>query len=138
MTAAQWTELKVAQQATVVEQRLRERLEMVRRAARSIPIPQVATDVGGHPQTVRRHVKAFLAGGVGQGRHARKEAELALIRFGRGGAKAGVIDRVFPPGKLNAVAPLTAVATTAGAAKRLPRHGAEIGTGYGRNRTSAR
>jgi len=64
LTAAQWAELKAAQQAKVVERRLWVRLEMVRRAAWGSPIPVVAADLKVHPQTVRAQVKAFLAGGV--------------------------------------------------------------------------
>jgi transposase len=64
LTTAQWAELRAAQQTKVVERRLWVRLEMVRLAAWGNPIPQVAADLGVHPQTVRHHVKAFLAGGV--------------------------------------------------------------------------
>jgi transposase len=64
LTAAQWAELKAAQQAKVVERRLWVRLEMVRLAAWGNPVPVVAADLGVHPQTVRAQVKAFLAGGV--------------------------------------------------------------------------
>ena len=64
LTAAQWAELKAAQQAKVIERRLWVRLEMVRRAAWGNPIPVVAADLKVHPQTVRAQVKAFLAGGV--------------------------------------------------------------------------
>ena len=64
LTTAQWAELKAAQRAKVVERRLWVRLEMVRLAAWNNPIPVVAADLGVHPQTVRHHVKAFLAGGV--------------------------------------------------------------------------
>jgi transposase len=64
LTAAQWAELKAAQQAKVVERRLWVRLEMVRLAAWGTPIPVVAAALKVHPQTVRAQVKAFLAGGV--------------------------------------------------------------------------
>jgi transposase len=64
LTAAQWADLKAAQQAKGVERRLWVRLEMVRLAARGDPIPVVAADLGVHPQTVRAQVKALLTGGV--------------------------------------------------------------------------
>jgi len=64
LTAAQWADLRAAQQAPVVERRLWLRLEMVRHAALGRSIPAAAAGLGVHPQTVRRHVKAFLAGGV--------------------------------------------------------------------------
>jgi transposase len=64
LTTAQWADLKAAQQAKVIERRLWLRLAMVRLAAWGNPIPVVAADLGVHPQTVRHHVKAFLAGGV--------------------------------------------------------------------------
>jgi transposase len=64
LTAAQWAEIARAQHAKVIERRLWLRLEMVRHAALSTSIPAAAAGLGVHPQTVRRHVKAFLAGGV--------------------------------------------------------------------------
>jgi transposase len=64
LTAVQWAELGAAQRAPVVERRLWLRLEMVRHAALSTSIPAAAAGLGVHPQTVRRHVKAFLVGGV--------------------------------------------------------------------------
>jgi transposase len=64
LTAAQWAELERAQRAKVIEHRLWSRLQMVRHAALSKSIPAAAAGLGVHPQTVRRHVKAFLAGGV--------------------------------------------------------------------------
>jgi transposase len=64
LTAAQWTEIERARGAKVVERRLWSRLEMVRHAALSRSIPAAAAGLGVHPQTVRHHVKAFLAGGV--------------------------------------------------------------------------
>ena len=64
LTTAQWGEVERAQRATVIEHRLWSRLEMVRHAALSRSIPAAAAGLGVHPQTVRRHVKAFLAGGV--------------------------------------------------------------------------
>src|SRR5215218_9761699 len=64
LTTAQWAEIERARGAKVVERRLWSRLERVRSAALSRSIPAAAAGSGGHPQTVRRHVKAFLAGGV--------------------------------------------------------------------------
>ncbi len=64
LTAAPWTELARAQRAKVIERRRWVRLEMVRHAALSKSIPAAAAGLGVHPQTVRRHVKAFLAGGI--------------------------------------------------------------------------
>lgn len=64
LTAAQWAEIERARGAKVVQRRLWSRLEMVRCAALSRSIPAAAARLGVHPQTVRRHVKAFLAGGV--------------------------------------------------------------------------
>jgi transposase len=64
LTTAQWAELREAQQAKVIERRLWVRLEMVCLVAWGDHIPVVAADLGVHPQTVRHHVKAFLAGGV--------------------------------------------------------------------------
>jgi transposase len=64
LTAAQWAEIERAQHAKVIERRLWLRLEMVRHAALSRSIPAAAGGLGVHPQTVRHHVKAFLAGGV--------------------------------------------------------------------------
>jgi putative transposase len=64
LTAAQWAEIERAQHATVIDRRLWLRLEMVRHAALSRSIPAAAAGLGLHPQTVRHHVKAFLAGGV--------------------------------------------------------------------------
>jgi transposase len=64
LTATQWAEIGRAEHAKVIEHRLWQRLEMVRHAALSKAIPAAAAGLGVHPQTVRRHVKAFLAGGV--------------------------------------------------------------------------
>ena len=64
LTAAQWGEIERVQHAKVIEYRLWLRVEMVRHAALSRSIPAAAAGLGVHPQTVRRHLKAFLAGGV--------------------------------------------------------------------------
>lgn len=64
LTTVQWAEIEQAQHAPVIERRLWLRLEMVRHAALSKSIPAAASGLGLHPQTVRHHVKAFLAGGV--------------------------------------------------------------------------
>jgi transposase len=64
LTPAQWAEIEGARQAKVIERRLWRRLEVVRYAALGDTIPEVAVGCGLHPQTVRRHVKAFLTGGV--------------------------------------------------------------------------
>ena len=44
--------------------RLRERLEIVRLSDAGWTVPRIAAHLGRHEQTVRAHVKAFLAGGV--------------------------------------------------------------------------
>jgi len=46
-----------------VAPRLRDRLEMVRLSDLGWSVPKIAAYLGAHEQTVRRHVKAFLAGG---------------------------------------------------------------------------
>ena len=63
LTAEQREELHRRARARDVAPRLRDRLEMVRRSDLDWSVPRIAASLGCHEQTVRRAVKAFLAGG---------------------------------------------------------------------------
>jgi transposase len=63
LTDAQRQELNRRAHEPGVMPRTRDRLEMVRLAAAGWSVPRVARHLGLHEQTVRRHVKAFLAHG---------------------------------------------------------------------------
>jgi transposase len=62
LTDAERDELRARTRAA--DPRTRDRLEMVRLADAGWSIPRIARHVGLHEQTVRRHVKAFLARGL--------------------------------------------------------------------------
>lgn len=62
LTAAEREDLRV--RARSADPRTRDRLEMIRLADAGWSIPRIARHVGLHEQTVRRHVKKFLAHGV--------------------------------------------------------------------------
>ncbi len=61
LTDAEWAELRA--RARAADPRTRDRLEMVGLVAAGWSVPRVAHHVGLHEQTVRRHVKAFVAHG---------------------------------------------------------------------------
>jgi putative transposase len=63
LTPEQRADLNRRARAREVAPRLRDRLEMVRLSDLGWSIPAVAASLGLHEQTVRKHVKAFLAGG---------------------------------------------------------------------------
>jgi transposase len=63
LTPEQREELHRRSRARVLPPRLRDRLEMVRLSDLDWSVPRIAAAVGCHEQTVRRVVKAFLAGG---------------------------------------------------------------------------
>jgi len=65
LTPAQRADLRARTRAPGVAPRTRDRLEMVRLADAGWSIPRVARHLGCHEQTVRKHVKAFLADGFG-------------------------------------------------------------------------
>src|SRR5215212_112205 len=65
LTPAQRADLRARTRAPGVAPRTRDRLEMVRLADAGWSIPRVARRLGCHEQTVRKHVKAFLADGFG-------------------------------------------------------------------------
>jgi transposase len=56
-------ELKRRTQQHALAPRTRERLEMVRLSDAGWSVPQIASHLQAHPQTVRHWIKAFLAGG---------------------------------------------------------------------------
>lgn len=63
LTPEQRAELHRRARARELAPRLRDRLEMVRFSDLDWSVPRIATYLGCHEQTVRRAVKAFLAGG---------------------------------------------------------------------------
>jgi transposase len=63
LTPEQRAELRRRARERVVPPRLRDRLEMVRLSDLDWAVPKIAAYLGCHEQTVRKHVKAFLAGG---------------------------------------------------------------------------
>ena len=63
LTAEQRDELHRRARAREVAPRLRDRLAMVRLSELDWSVPRIAAYLGCHEQTVRRVVKAFLAGG---------------------------------------------------------------------------
>ncbi len=63
LTPEQREELYRRSRARVLPPRLRDRLEMVRLSDLAWSVPRIARALGCHEQTVRRTVKAFLAGG---------------------------------------------------------------------------
>ena len=63
LTPEQREELNQRARARTVAPRLRDRLEMVRLSDLGQTIPQIAQMLGHHEQTVRKHLKAFLADG---------------------------------------------------------------------------
>lgn len=63
LTPEQREELNQRARARLLAPRLRDRLEMVRLSDLGQTIPQIAQTLGQHEQTVRKHLKAFLAGG---------------------------------------------------------------------------
>jgi transposase len=63
LTPEQREELNQRARARHVVPRLRERLELVRLSALGQTIPQSAHTLGHHEQTVRKYLKAFVAGG---------------------------------------------------------------------------
>ena len=63
LTEAQRAELRARTRAPGLAPRTRDRLEMVRLADAGWSVPRIARHLGCHEQTVRKYVKAFLAGG---------------------------------------------------------------------------
>jgi transposase len=63
LTPEQRAELHRRARAREVAPRLRDRLEMVRLSDLDWSVPRIAAYLGAHEQTVRKYVKAFLAGG---------------------------------------------------------------------------
>ena len=63
LTPEQRAELHRRAREREVAPRLRDRLEMVRLSDLGWSVPKIAAYLGAHEQTVRRYVKAFLAGG---------------------------------------------------------------------------
>lgn len=63
LTPEQRDELHHRSRARVIPPRVRDRLEMVRLSDLDWSVPRIAAYLGCHEQTVRRAVKAFLAGG---------------------------------------------------------------------------
>jgi transposase len=63
LTPEQREELNQRARARNVVPRLRERLELVRLSDLGQTIPQIAHTLGHHEQTVRKYLKAFVAGG---------------------------------------------------------------------------
>lgn len=64
LTDAQRAEVRARARAWGLAPRTRDRLEMIRLADAGWSAPRIARHLGCHEQTVRRYVKAFLAGGV--------------------------------------------------------------------------
>ena len=63
LTPAQHEELRARTRKPGLAPRTRDRLEMIRLADAGWPVPRIARHLGAHEQTVRKYVKAFLAGG---------------------------------------------------------------------------
>jgi transposase len=63
LTVEQRGDLHRRARARDLAPRLRDRLEMVRRSDLDWSVPRIARSLGCHEQTVRRAVKAFVAGG---------------------------------------------------------------------------
>lgn len=63
LTPAQREELRARTRVAGIAPPTRDRLEMVRLSDAGWPIPRIAGHLGCHEQTVRKHVKAFLADG---------------------------------------------------------------------------
>ncbi len=63
LTSAQHEELRARTREPGLAPRTRDRLEMVRLADAGWTVPRIARHLGAHEQTVRKHVKAFLAHG---------------------------------------------------------------------------
>jgi transposase len=63
LTVAQRAELRARTRDAGIAPRTRDRLEMVRLADAGWSVPRIARHLGCHEQTVRKYVKAFLAGG---------------------------------------------------------------------------
>ena len=63
LTPGQQDELRARTREAGLAARTRDRLEMVRLAGAGWSVPRIARHLGCHEQTVRRHVKAFLAHG---------------------------------------------------------------------------
>lgn len=63
LTPAERDELRARTRARDLAPHTRDRLEMVRLADAGWSVPRVARHLGAHEQTVRKHVKAFLAHG---------------------------------------------------------------------------
>jgi transposase len=64
LTDPQRSDLRAVARARATPAPLRERLEMIALADTGQTVPQIARFLGRHEQTVRRWVKAFLAGGL--------------------------------------------------------------------------
>lgn len=65
LTPAQRDELRVRTHDAGIAPRTRDRLEMIRLADAGWSVPRIARHLGCHEQTVRKHVKVFLASGFG-------------------------------------------------------------------------
>lgn len=65
LTPAQRDELRTRTRAVGITPRTRDRLEMVRLADAGWSVPAIARHLGCHEQTVRTHLKRFLADGFG-------------------------------------------------------------------------
>ena len=63
LTPEQRADLNRRARARELAPRLRDRLEMVRLSDLGWSIPRIAVTLGTHEQTVRKYIKAFLAGG---------------------------------------------------------------------------
>ncbi len=63
LTPEQRAELNERARAWEVAPRVRDRLEMIRLSDLGKTIPAIAAYLNQHPQTVRKYIKAFLAGG---------------------------------------------------------------------------
>lgn len=63
LTPAQRDEVQARTREAGIAARTRDRLEMIRLADAGWTIPRIACHLGCHEQTVRKHVKAFLAQG---------------------------------------------------------------------------
>ncbi len=64
LTPVQREDVRARTRAPGVAARTRDRLEMIRLADAGWTVPRIARHLGAHEQTVRKYVKAFLAGGL--------------------------------------------------------------------------
>lgn len=79
LTEEQLAELNERARSRALAPQERERLEMVRLSHLGLTVPRIAAHLGRHPQTVRRVVTAFLAGGFASLRDRPRSGRPAVL-----------------------------------------------------------